>query len=69
MTGAMWNLLEIYPLGCQGKLFTGKCLTEGNPLQNHLKKVLRKPPAMDVPGHEALQGPLAGGPVGTVGTC
>ena len=37
---ASWNLLDTSPLGCWGKLFAGKCLTGGPPLQNCLREVL-----------------------------
>ena len=50
---ASWNLLDTSFLGCWGKLFAGKCLTGGPPLQNYLREVPGQ-----AAGHQALLIPV-----------
>lgn len=50
---AFRDLLEISPLGPQGKLFAGRCLTGGTPLQNYL----REAPG-EAAGHQLLLTPV-----------
>lgn len=38
----LWNLLEICPLGCWGKLFMGSCLFGGTLIENCSRRVLGK---------------------------
>lgn len=46
----LWNLLEICPLGCWGKVFMGRYRFGGTWIQNCLRRVLRKRKPLDVPG-------------------